>query len=171
MIEMSVDKVIGKRCSTRNFTDYIVPEDELMDILSAGIMAPSGKNRKPWKFVIVRNKEVIKGIAQHVLYSRFIRKSPQMILIYATNDAAYSFEKDLIGIGACIENILLSATEKNYGTCVIGELFGKHDDISQYIKVNTDGLKLVCGIVIGRSAEPDIDRTSLQVLDYVIGAI
>ena len=74
-----------------------------MEILSAGIMAPSGKNRKPWRFVIVRNREAIKNIARQVTYSRFIRNAPQMILIYAEVNSSYPFEKDLIGIGACIE--------------------------------------------------------------------
>ena len=170
-MKKAIDEEIRNRRSTRIFTDYIIPDQELMEILSAGIMAPSGKNRKPWRFVIVRNREAIKNIARKVTYSRFIRNAPQMILVYAGNDDAYPFEKDLIGIGACIENILLSASEKNYGSCVIGELFDKHDDISQYINVNTSALKLICGIVIGRSAEPIIDRVLLNALDYVIGSV
>ena len=32
-------------------------------------------------------------------------------------------------------------------------------------------LKLSCGIVIGRSAEPNIDRTPIEVPDYVIGTV
>ena len=170
-MKKTIDEVIRNRSSARSFTDYIIPDQELMGILSAGIMAPSGKDRKPWRFVIVRNKEAIKNIARHVMYSRFIRKSPQMILVYAENDDAYPFEKDLIGIGACIENILLSATEKNYGSCVIGELFNKHDDISQYINVNTAGLKLVCGIVIGRSVGSAVDGDPQNALEYVIGKV
>ena len=168
---MTVDEVIRNRRSTRNFTDYIISDKELVEILSAGIMAPSGKNRRPWRFAIIRNKEVIKNIARQVTYSRFIRNVPQMILIYARVNSSYSFEKDLIGIGACIENILLSATEKNYGSCVIGELFDKHNDIVQCINVNTDGLKLICGIAIGKSVAPIIDRTSLDVSDCVVGTV
>ena len=170
-MKKTVDEVIRNRHSTRSFTDYIIPDQELMEILSAGIMAPSGKTRKPWRFVIVRNRETIKNIARKVTYSRFIRKAPQMILVYAKNDEAYPFEKDLIGIGACIENILLSATEKNYGSCVIGELLDKHDDISQYISVNTAGLKLICGIAIGRSVGTAVDREPLNVSDYVLGGV
>lgn len=170
-MKKTVDEVIRNRRSARSFTDYIIPNRELMEILSAGVMAPSGKNRKPWKFVIVRNREAIKNIARKVTYSRFIRSAPQIILVYAENDDAYPFEKDLIGIGACIENTLLSATEKNYGSCVIGELFDKHDDISQYINVNTAGLKLICGIAIGRSVGTAVDREPLNVSDYVIGRV
>ena len=171
MMKKTVDEVIRNRRSTRRFTDYIVSDTELMEILSAGIMAPSGKNRKPWRFVILRNREAIKNIARQVTYSRFIRNVPQMILIYAVDNSAYPFEKDLISIGACIENILLVATEKNYGSCVIGELYDKQSEIAQHININTDGFKLICGIVIGRSAEPIIDRVLLNALDYVIGSV
>ena len=66
MMKKTVDEVIRNRRSTRSFTDYIVSDTELMEILSAGIMAPSGKNRKPWRFVIVRNREAIKNIARQV---------------------------------------------------------------------------------------------------------
>ncbi len=170
-MKKTVDEVISNRSSTRSFTDYIIPDQELMEILSAGIAAPSGKNRKPWRFVIVRNRETIKNIARKVTYSRFIRNVHQMILVYADNDDAYPFEKDLIGIGACIENILLAATAKNYGSCVIGELYDKHKDIAQHVNVNTDGLRLICGIVMGESIEPIIDRVPLDALDCVIGSV
>ena len=166
-----ISEIIKNRRSTRVFTNYIVPNQELLEILSAGIMAPSGKNRRPWRFVIIRNKEVIKNIARPVKYSRFIRNVPQMILIYAEVNSSYSFDKDLIGIGACIENILLATTEKNYGGCVIGELYDKQSEIAQHVNVNTDGFKLICGIVIGRSAEFIIDRVPLDVLDYVMGSV
>lgn len=170
-MEMTVEEVIRNRRSARNFTDYVIPDQELMEILSTGIMAPSGKNRKPWRFVIVRNREAIKNLARKVTYSRFIRSAPQMILVYTKNDDAYPFEKDLIGIGACIENILLAATAKNYGSCIIGELYDKHDDIYQYINENTTGLKLICGIVIGRSVGTAIDREPQNALEYVIGRV
>lgn len=170
-MKMTVDVAIRNRRSARTFTDYIISDEELMGILSAGIMAPSGKNRRPWRFVIIRNREVIKKISHCVTYSRFIRNAPQMILIYGEGNSSYPFEKDLIGIGACLENMLLAATEKNYGSCIIGELFDKHSDISEYVKVNTYGLKLICGVVMGETEESIIDRVPLESSDYVIGTV
>ena len=94
-MKKTIDDIIRNRHSARSFTDYIIPDQELMEILSAGIMAPSGKNRKPWRFVIVRNREAIKNVARKVTYSRFIRNAHQMILIYAENDTVYPFEKKI----------------------------------------------------------------------------
>ena len=106
-----ISETIKYRRSTRVFTNCIVPNMELLEILSAGIIAPSGKDRKLWRAVIIRNKEAIKIIARQVTYSRFIRKASQMVLICAKDNTDYPFKKNFMSIGACIENILLSATE------------------------------------------------------------
>lgn len=166
-----MNDIIKNRRSVRNFADYMIPDCELWEMLSAGIMAPSGKDRRPWRFVIVRNREVIKSISKNVVYSRFIRYAPQVILVYSMVDPTYPVEKDFIGIGACLENILLAATEKGYGSCVIGELYDKQQELAQYVNADTSGLKLVCGVVIGQSIKPVGDKTPLNVQNYVIDIV
>lgn len=166
-----INDIIKNRRSVRSFADYMIPDRELWEMLSAGIMAPSGKDRRPWRFVIVRNREVIKSISKNVVYSRFIRYAPQVILVYSMVDPTYPVEKDFIGIGACLENILLAATEKGYGSCVIGELYDKQQELAQYVNADTSGLKLVCGVVIGQSIKPVGDKTPLNVQNYVIDIV
>lgn len=163
-----INDIIKNRRSVRSFADCIIPDRELWEMLSAGIMAPSGKDRRPWRFVIVRNRDVIKRISKTVVYSRFIRHAPQVVLVYSMVDSTYPVEKDLIGIGACLENILLAATEKGYGSCVIGELFDKQRELAQYVNADTSGLKLVCGVIIGQSIKSVGDKTLLNVQNYVI---
>lgn len=166
-----INDIIKNRRSVRSFADYMIPDRELWEMLSAGIMAPSGKDRRPWRFVIVRNREVIKSISKNVVYSRFIRYAPQVILVYSMVDPTYPVEKDFIGIGACLENILLAATEKGYGSCVIGELYDKQQELAQYVNADTSGLKLVCGVVIGQNIKPVGDKTPLNVQNYVIDIV
>ena len=166
-----INDIIKNRRSVRSFADYMIPDRKLWEMLSAGIMAPSGKDRRPWRFVIVRNREVIKRISKSVVYSRFIRHAPQVVLVYSTVDPTYPVEKDFIGIGACLENILLAATEKGYGSCVIGELFDKQRELAQYVNADTSGLKLVCGVIIGQSIKPVGDKTPLNVQNYVIDIV
>lgn len=166
-----INDIIKNRRSVRSFADCIIPDRELWEMLSAGIMAPSGKDRRPWRFVIVRNRDVIKRISKSVVYSRFIRHAPQVVLVYSMVDSTYPVEKDLIGIGACLENILLAATEKGYGSCVIGELFDKQRELAQYVNADTSGLKLVCGVIIGQSIKSVGDKTLLNVQNYVIDIV
>lgn len=44
---------ISERRSIRKYKDIPVPQDLIEEILQAGILAPSSKNRQPWRFVVV----------------------------------------------------------------------------------------------------------------------
>lgn len=57
---------IYKRYSVRRFTDEPVKDEDLKEIMSAAIQAPSGKHRQNWHFVIVKNPDRIKGLAEVV---------------------------------------------------------------------------------------------------------
>lgn len=46
--------VIEDRRSIRKYRPDPVPEEALRQILRAGMLAPSAKNRQPWNFVVVR---------------------------------------------------------------------------------------------------------------------
>ncbi len=54
---MYVLKAIAARRSIRNFADREIPKDTIETILQHAHMAPSAKNRQPWKFVVVTEKE------------------------------------------------------------------------------------------------------------------
>ena len=48
---------IALRRSIRKFKPDPIPEETLQAIIQAGIQAPSGKNRQPWRFVIVKEDQ------------------------------------------------------------------------------------------------------------------
>jgi nitroreductase len=51
---MNTRKAIATRRSVRKFKPDPIPDEALTAILTAGIQAPSGKNRQPWRFVVVQ---------------------------------------------------------------------------------------------------------------------
>jgi nitroreductase len=62
---MDILDAIAKRRSIRKFLTKDIDIAILKKILSAGIMAPSAKNRQPWKFIVTTNKnkhEMVKVI-------------------------------------------------------------------------------------------------------------
>ena len=49
-------EAIYKRRSIRHFLQKPIPQEDLDQILEAGMWAPSAKNRQPWKFIVVKGE-------------------------------------------------------------------------------------------------------------------
>ena len=56
------EETILKRRSIRMYKKEQVPEFMINRILEAGRFAPSAGNCQPWKFIVIRDPEVIKGL-------------------------------------------------------------------------------------------------------------
>jgi nitroreductase len=52
--------VIRARRSIREFRPDPVPEEAIAELLEAASLAPSSCNRQPWRFVLVRDRELLK---------------------------------------------------------------------------------------------------------------
>jgi len=73
---------ISKRRSVRSFSDEDIPEEVIVNIIKAAATAPSGANKQPWFFYLVRDKEIkrkIKEEAECVEQENYSKRfSPQM---------------------------------------------------------------------------------------------
>lgn len=146
-MESTVIDIIRKRKSIRKYTNFSISNSVICELLKCGDSAPSGKNRRPWKFNVIKDRKALQEISKHTAYSRFLCDSSVLILVYGKFDDSYSKDKDLISIGCCVQNILLAATCMGYGSCVIGELYGRKIECIESIE-SVQG-QLVCGICIG----------------------
>ena len=52
------------RRSIRKFTAEPVAEAEMQQILQAGLLSPSGRNRTPWEFVVVQDKDTLAALGK-----------------------------------------------------------------------------------------------------------
>ena len=57
--ENFVIKTILNRKSVRQFLDKPVEQSKIDLVLRAGMSAPSARNRQPWKFVVVDEKDLL----------------------------------------------------------------------------------------------------------------
>ncbi|MCJ7619893.1 MAG: nitroreductase family protein, partial [Anaerolineae bacterium] len=58
MMEKDVLEVIKKRRTVRSFTDEEVSDEQVDTILEMAMYAPTYMNRKPWHFVVIRDKDL-----------------------------------------------------------------------------------------------------------------
>ena len=59
---MDMLQTILNRRSVRQYTDEPIPEEKLNAILYAGLAAASSKNRRPWEFVVVRDRAMLDAL-------------------------------------------------------------------------------------------------------------
>lgn len=111
-------KAITERYSCRAYSDKPVGEEEVAEIVEAGMRAPSGMNVRPWHIVVVRDDRLRGELADVHQYAGFCAQSPVVFVV--CGDAVASDHWWLEDCAAVTENMLLQATELGLGTCWIG---------------------------------------------------
>ena len=60
---MSVTDAIKRRRTIRDFAPEPVPREAVMRLLSAGMRAPAGGGSRPWRFILVEDREIRQALA------------------------------------------------------------------------------------------------------------
>jgi len=129
-----VIKTIKNRRSVRKYQSQQITDDELQNIIEAGIFAPTAHNDQPWHFTVIQNQELIQLMNQE---SKKLMKtsevdwianmgknenlnifydSPTVIVVSGRKTAL----SPLVDCSAAIQNILIAAESLNIGSCWIG---------------------------------------------------
>lgn len=133
---MEFQTLVMNRHSIRRFKPDAVSDDTLRQLLAWGHMAPSGGNRCPWEFIVIRSQEQKRRVVdttfcgnseQEASHQDWIATAPVVVAVCADEDrirARYggtSIWQSLayLDCSACIENILLGAVELGLGSCYV----------------------------------------------------
>ncbi|GAG43884.1 unnamed protein product, partial [marine sediment metagenome] len=77
---MEFKDIIQKRRSVREFTNEPVPNEKLRRVLEAARLAPSASNHQAWKFVVVKDYNKRKALAQAANNQTFVGQAPIIIV-------------------------------------------------------------------------------------------
>jgi nitroreductase len=158
---METLKAIASRRSIREFKPDPVPQNILEKILWAATLAPSGKNKQPWQFIVVRDEDkraemvhaMQKGIDQlegmgiQTGSARYTVKSMAFapVTIFVINPTStkppYVWDTgesnadvvDTQSIGAAIQNMLLAAQDFGLATLWICDIFFAYQELSTWL--------------------------------------
>ena len=134
-------KNIYSRRSVRDYLPDGVPDEVIRELILAGTYAPSAANKQPWRFVVIKNRDLIKklsGKAKDLWMEQAAKSSqpelkslasmvsqqnldiffnaPLLIMIFSDSDA-FSPQIDCALAG---ENMMLAARSLGIGSCWIG---------------------------------------------------
>ena len=65
---------------------------------------------------------------------------------------SYNRDKDIMAIGACIQNMLLEAHSLGLGTCWMGEILNRKEELKDFLQLDED-LEIMAVIAVGYPAE------------------
>jgi len=156
---MNVMDAISKRRSIRKFKPDPLPDEIIQKILEAGRKAPSGHNRQPWQFVVVKGEkrtEMIQAMKRGIAASKALlgnvgsaeyslkvmAEAPVTIFVlnpYRKPIVPAEWNQwmidtvDIQSCGAAIQNMLLTATELGIGSLWICDIFFAYDELCKWL--------------------------------------
>ncbi|HUF54124.1 MAG TPA: nitroreductase family protein [Dehalococcoidia bacterium] len=110
---MDAYKAIITKRDSRSYTQEPIDEGVLRRILQGGRMAGSSKNRQPFRFVVVRDKEHMAELAKCGDFSQPLGPATAAIAVCLDPDGL-----DFDG-GRAAQNIMLAAWNEGLGSCPV----------------------------------------------------
>lgn len=124
---ISADSIVYEnimtRASVRSYSDKTVEEEKIEKLLRAGMAAPSAVDKRPWHFVVVQDKDMLKQIAEKTPNAGMAAEAPLAIIV--CGDSEYFLEGEardfwVQDLSAATENILLAAHAMGLGAVWTG---------------------------------------------------
>ncbi len=160
--------IFGRR-SIRVYSGAEVKADLIQKLLEAAMAAPSAGAKDPWRFVVIRSREMLSRLAPELSNGEMLLKAGAAIVVCGDLEAAHGRELSFLlqDCAAAIENLLLCAHVSGLGACWLGvhprEPRGQR--IKQMLSLPTSVVPVSC-IAIGDPAEEKEPRTRFN-RDYV----
>jgi len=171
---------IRQRRSIRRFEAKPVPREVIGGVLELTTLAPSAKNRQPWRFVVVEAEEkqelvsvMERVIARHksegrqlgssVGSTRAMAEAAAVVLVFDGESVGEDLQcfydiariVDLQSIGGAIQTMLLAAHEYGLGTLWICDVYRAYDELREWLGRDD---RLVAAVALGYPAESPAPR-------------
>lgn len=154
---MDVFEAIRDRRSIRKYLDLPVEWDKVGSILEAGRLAPSAGNLQAWKFIVVRDLNKRKQLAEASGQQYWMEQAPVFIVLVGVFNKHERFfgqrGKDLYVIQDCAMvamQMMLAAHSLGLGSCFVSAL--QEDKVGEIILMR-GGARPMGIITVGYAAE------------------
>ncbi len=154
---MDIYELIKSRRTIRKFKHTPIEKEQLLKMIDAARVAPSGGNLQPIKYAVVNSKEMTDKMFELVRWAAYLapdynpkedEKPTAYIAVYGdTSIKKQGFETDM---GAAVENMILTALSSGIGACWMGAI--EYEKITELLDAG-ENLKLLCVVALGYPKE------------------
>lgn len=156
------------RHSIRKYTDQAVNPEDVKLILEAGLMAPTSKSLRPWRFIVVEDKQMLENLSKcKPNYAASIASAPLAIVVVGEVTKSDAWIEDA-SIAAVF--MQLQAADLGLGSCWV-EVRDRYradgepaDDYVRDLLGIPDEFSVLCIVSVGYKNEErrPIDPEKLQ---------
>ncbi|HTT76809.1 MAG TPA: nitroreductase family protein [Candidatus Binataceae bacterium] len=118
---MDVLDAIKSRKVQRNFAAQAVAPEKLRQIVSAGRHAMSARNKQPWQFIVIQNRDTLREIGAVCTTGKFVTDAPSAIVVL--KDTTNTRWAD-VDCAQAVQNMATAAWGLGLGTCWVGNFDG-----------------------------------------------
>ena len=164
----SMLEAVRNRRSVRRYQDRLIEPAVLEQLQDAMLRVPSSRNLKPWRFVFVTDKTLLKALADaKASFGDFVGTAPLGVVVCADASVSDCWIEDCSIAAATLQ---LAAVALGLGTCWIQIRARQHADgtpaekhVREILGLQ-EGFSVLCIIAIGYPAEdkPPKERASLS---------
>jgi nitroreductase len=143
---MDLDKTIKGRRSIRRYREEDIPDSLIEELLDLARYAPSSMNGQPWYFIVVRNDEAKRRLAEiknkhcpaekRMYKADFLQNAPVVVVVCV--DRERSFNRGIENAVLATANIMLGAYRRGLGSVYMSAYRMDDPSISEEIRKNLD---------------------------------
>lgn len=101
------------RKSVREYTEQEISQEDIRSLMKAGMSAPSSKDRRPWQFIVVSDKEILQKLGENLKNAGMLKNANKAIIV--CGDTVLSDNCWFLDCSAASQNILLAAESMGIG--------------------------------------------------------
>jgi nitroreductase len=170
----TIKTITKRRQSCRNFTDEVLTQEKITELINDAVWVPSGSNNQPWRFVVVTGKAKLKDYSDAAkrMWLENLDRSPHMrqyekllrnpefnifhnastlVVIYGNSESYWHiYDCSMVAL-----NLSLLAEEEGLGSCWIGEAHNIFADPAVKKDIGIpDNYQLAAALILGHPVSP-----------------
>lgn len=150
-------QIITKR-DLRTYTGRSIPLDVLLKILNAARRSGSSRNRQPWEFIVVTDREELARLTRCGRFAAHLGSAATVVVILIDSP------RDQFDAGRCAQNLMLAAWSQGIASCPATL---HHDARAREVLGISEGPVIATAIALGYPhprGRGGIERTALRIL-------
>ncbi|MDS0524701.1 nitroreductase family protein [Clostridium sp. SHJSY1] len=170
-------KEIEMRRSIRKYTNKLVEDEKITEILESGRLSPSGNNTQPWNYIVVKSENMKQKIMESSHNQKWMMTAPVFIVSIADikcrikedisiddNSPQDDVKRIIRDTSISTGYMLLQANNLGLGVCWVAEF--TQEEIRPVLNIPSD--KYVVGVItLGYPAETPKSRPRKKLEDIV----